>query len=1273
MNWRIKIFAAVLLVGIGWGRIARADFCGAYGGPTSFRIFDIDYSIVFGHLQRGNCDDDGDGRSDTGGWVPAEMTCTNGEGTRQVIRRRVCVSQFGDQILFSQCGVQEAIDACAAAIIDAELNEQERLEEIRRAQEEARRRAEAARQEAEREARRRALEEQQIRDSLRPMELVCRPLSRDQVLGWTNEFGSYILECEYGCGIQECGIFSSVSCNVMAICDATLRNCDMNQPHLDSCANACRDEMRHEWREQLAACETPPEESEEVSLPSPADLSAPNDGDDSPWAPDGGWEEEEEDVAGAGAGEGVGNEDVPERAEGGGAPAAGEGETGGYGRGDYQAEVMRRYLENLRQAGPNPTPEARQDAAKRAVADARTEMNHRSVAGQYGEIEEQISRGNSMAARLAGARSENYEGAINDYQGDQRQSHPGAIPTPRPSNGMTASAVNRRNAGLIGEGDRGPTVGDPVINGIFCYDKIFAKENVPFGPPVELSGRYCGDSNPEEVLQGALGPGWGLNVESSIFYSLGSRYLSYQNAEGGRINFALSDGQPLTAENLQNACSVGLNYSADFIAVGAPLKLHADIHINRSPANCHQIVFEFLLKNGAGNKTEFRRVYDFSDNFTGAKELENGILLSDRASENIDRMESFATLRESLPDLRLADHIQGIKSRVRQRNQAASDVWMESDPGPLGMILLSQSFAEQRELGRWEDASIHLEDGTLARMVLHKELDAGFFTDSNMPGRFVSFALSNIVVPVVKWEDAAGNATTIERRTLYQKYFTGRLSARGWIDQRVEVDPIQEREESFRGNPVTSYSFDSRMIKERNHSVQFTLYETQIPKATETIIRNGDRSIALTSRYRLEHDITASADYKENELFPAPIEGRRKEDRDIMVLHPRPVLASANGNGKVAAFRYGYVSGAGVCNRNEAPGGEHMAFMSHNEAGPGARNAPGDCHAAGPLLQNSAGGNFFGGPLILTAWTPPSPTTGRAIPVFDGSGVKPEFFLYEPANVPNSLYSPRMTETGFLNAQPSNQAGVENTFAENIRETYIRNTYDDENRVSMHQLGQSGAIQYGYLFQNGRSIVNVLTRGDVSHSFEYEGGKLIRRTLNPAGVGGLPSLTTEYAYASAPADKPYLQGRLQSMALPSGERLEYAYRDAGDDLQRYDIREVNRISTEGRRVLVGRFDYDDGGAAHGFLSKITSAVRLAPATIDGNETVTLQHRYDYQEADLNPCNANRPQGNLVKVIYPDGTFESWKHNVHGQPIFHRNRAGAEINFSYYGTGEGCGP
>lgn len=61
-------------------------------------------------------------------------------------------------------------------------------------------------------------------------------------------------------------------------------------------------------------------------------------------------------------------------------------------------------------------------------------------------------------------------------------------------------------------------------------------------------------------------------------------------------------------------------------------------------------------------------------------------------------------------------------------------------------------------------------------------------------------------------------------------------------------------------------------------------------------------------------------------------------------------------------------------------------------------------------------------------------------------------------------------------------------------------------------------------------------------------------------------------------------------------------------------------------------------------------------------------QYDFE--GQNRCSTKL--GLPARITYPDQSTEQIEYNNLGQPLFNRSRLGAETNFSYYGTGNGCG-
>lgn len=1052
----------------------------------------------------------------------------------------------------------------------------------------------------------------------------------------------------------------SIPCTVYAPASDSNRNAQGFEEDITRCNQMCNDELAR-ITAGMPNCGVG--EMRDTGI-TPDDLAEGGEGDE-PWEPDGGWGPEDEQ---AGGGEEIDNEDLPGHAEG-----EPEAEEGDYSREDYEREVQERAMENRRNGMPP------QEAEDRAIADARSEMNERSVGSRRDEASAASETGQNQAANLRGNAWHVQEQRRDQSREETLQRHPSEIPRSNPDANLTPSIQNAQNADLIGEGQNGRTTGDPVINGHFCADKIFAKTNVPAGPPVEVTGKYCSYQAPSVTTSGALGPGWTLNVESHILYYPGSSNLSYQDPNGDTINFT-TDEAPINIGALQNSCSENFGYTARFFAVGKPLVIDAQISV--APEDCHQIVFEFQLLNDNGDKSTFKRSYDFTQPYMGTKVVETRYLWIDPATGE-RRVNNLRQLHaRDLPalDNNIPQYLAQAKDLVRQRTRNAAVLERENDPGPLGMNLLSQSYPEANafppDVTEWHDAALN-------SSYVYSSIDAGFFSGGEGRGRFVSYALPAIVAPVVRWEDASGNRTDIERTTSWEKYHTAQVSGQRFIHNWREIGPLQEREENFRGQTVTTYSYDDQMMRQDDHFISYTLYETLIPKVTEVTLRNGEASMRLDFRWQVEHDITASGIYNRENLFRAPISSVRE---DIMVLKPRPILNQINGNQTEAKFRYSYVSRLGMCNQRYSPHlidyTGHMAFFARRDPGDlpaGQQYQLEDCNPNNPVWLKDMWNNFFfAGPLVLTAWVPPHPTTGTA--TFNAEAVKPEYFFYEQANTETAalrgikypLHYIRMTETGFLNGMPTWDTGRR----EEDRTPYIVNTYNDHNLVETHQLGDTGSIEYTYDDVGDGYRIDVVTRGGMQESFNFLGnlgsGLLQSHTTDTAGS----ALTTTYEYEPPPNRKPHVQGRLKASRLPDGQRLEYVYRDSGqpNGFYFYQPRIVRRIGTDATQQQT-EFHYIIPDES--LREKVTRVVTPAPDSETGNETVTTELIYDYQaearEADLNPCNANQPQGNLVKMIHPDGTYETWKHNRKGQPIFYRNPFGIETTYAYFGTGEACGP
>lgn len=1172
---------------------------------------------------------------------------------------------------------------------------------------------------ADAEARRQGCEnaENEIRARMEPRPAFCRPRDdgRPHFPGCPDPtVFDMILDCAFDC--YNDFVSTSINYDVFGLCDIVGRNCDLDDHDMAVGASHCLEALGDQSEGlpgYVAGAPGSEGRSGDTGISRSELYENDRDGDgdsDGAYEPPGGFEDEEaEEVAESGHEEGEGEidgEDIPE-ADFEGAAGEREAEAAtGYSQDDYEQEVRRRAVENLRRLGPNPTEEERRAAGYQAVADARTEINRRAATDRRGESAQAVEDGKAEAARMKNHFSLVRGQFADRSRGQALEKRATEIPRPTPDASSTASMATEKNAGLIGEGERGPTVADPVINGTFCYDKVFARENTTIGFPVEVSAKYCSYQSPSTTPSGALGPGWTLNVESHVLYYPGESSLFYQDPSGNNFHFTLDaanggwhkpDGtfMNVTAQGLQSSCEENFGYSADFLAVGAPLLMKAKV--STEAKDCHLVVFEFELIDPSGAKSYFKRVHDLSQPYPGTKEVETRNLWSEKSTREVDPLSQLHAA--DLPRIDLPHYVSQARDLAGERTRKATVLESANDPGPLGMVLLSQSYTDANAL---PDQALEEHDAALNSSLVATGVDAGFFAGRQGKGRFVSYAIPAIVAPVVRWEDPSGNAVDIGRKTFWQKYYSARVSAKALIHNWREVGELEETRRDYRGHAYTEYSYDERKMKEVDHAVSYTLYETLIPRATLVTLRSNAVSLELDLRYQMEHDVASSGAYKTNNLFPAPIFRNQNEREDILVLRPRPVLIDVYGNTD-AAFNYGFVSGEGVCNLYDnitSPPhlisyNGHMAFMGSVDPGAlpqGSRHRVEGCQkeAGGILLKDAEGRDYFAGPLILTAWIPPHPVTGNAESTFDGSAMKPEYFMYEPSNpetdalqnIQYPLHYLRMTETGSLNAWPFN-APEAAALRGADRQIYLVNRYSDQNLVESQQLGDSGAVSYTYETinydggQRQRHITRVVTRGGVNHAFEYDGppgrGLLKSQTINPGEAGGLPALTTQYEYAPAPAGKPHIQGRLAAVTMPDRQRLEYSYMEQGDplDFHRYAVREISQVTPGGRRVLVSRFAYDPAGRELGFYNKVASVTGPAPLGIVGNETVTTQFRYDYQEPDLYSCNMREPQGKLVKIIYPDTTFEAWKHNIYGQPIFHRNRQGATTTFSYYGSGSAC--
>lgn len=1134
----------------------------------------------------------------------------------------------------------------------------------------------------------RAESERQVRESLSPRNQICnwiQPPPPHRELEWTGEFLTGVLECQYGCS-NEC-TFAAVSCNVAGTCDPHLANCNLNQANIDSCATSCQAELGTASR-NIANCNAQAGSGEEVEIDiTPSDLY--DNDDESDWEPSGGWGEQDSDGAGSSPDDdAIGPEDIPEGGEAASGESASDGD--GYSQSDYERDVFRRYMGELQGLGDNPTDAQKEAAKNRTIAEARSEINERGIQGEVAPRAEALQAGETAANNLLGSTAR----VILENEGISRtatvQSRPTEMPRGNPNANRTPTANDQKVADLNGEGANGKFAGDPVINGTFCYDKMFAKENVVAGPPIEVSGRYCSYQSPSVTAAGALGPGWTLNVESNILYFPGSNYLAYQDPQGSTVNFQIagagenqpslwvsSHGVPLDSAALRNSCVANFGYTARFFAVGQPLVI--DAQISADAQDCHKVVFDFTMMDGDGNKNYFKRVYDLTAPYLGTREVETRKLWSDSSLApiaNIRRL-SRADL-PNYPGFNIPRYITQAKDAVGVRMGNGEIVTKQNDPGPLGMYLLSQSVGERNQLS---DHSISIADAGENYSFVFDRGDAGFYTNSNQKGRFLSYALPAIVAPVVRWEDAAGNKTEIERTTVWKKYYVAKVSAQAFERQWREMGSIQEREEHYRGETVRSYDYHQQFMRQTDHFVGYTLYESLIPQETTVTLRNGEKNTQLRFVWQLEHDITASGSYKRENLFPAPTVQLRD---DIMVLKPRPVLTKVSGNME-ATFGYGYAVNTGTCeifnNITQTPTSflynGHMAFMGRRDPGElaqGRRHAINSCRSEDAvLLKDNLGNDYFAGPLVLTHWFPAHPVTGSSATPFDPASIKPDYFVYKSANpqavalsnIKYPLHYNVMTETGSLNGNV------------NTRIPYIVNTYNNQNFVETHQIGETGAIRFTYSQEGGNNyFINITSRGNVSAQMGFigvlgSGGVLSTRRINQ---GSANEQLISYEYASAPQGKSHIQGRLSAVNNPGERRVEYAYRNVADpfDFSYYQpltiAKKVGRNGTPQQQVTLSYTNSPDNR-----LQKLSRMVTSSPNSEVGAETVAADFRYDWQEADLNPCNANRPQGNLVKKIYPDGTFESWKHNKKGAPIFYRNRFGIETTTSYFGTGEGCGP
>lgn len=231
------------------------------------------------------------------------------------------------------------------------------------------------------------------------------------------------------------------------------------------------------------------------------------------------------------------------------------------------------------------------------------------------------------------------------------------------------------------------------------------------------------------------------------------------------------------------------------------------------------------------------------------------------------------------------------------------------------------------------------------------------------------------------------------------------------------------------------------------------------------------------------------------------------------------------------------------------------------------------------------GSTFYAGPLLFAGVHRLHPDTGHFVerPASEKEPIS-RYFMYElvqpSGNLMDRLYHYRLIEVGDgLQGEivaPPPEAGGRPAY----ERLYIRNNYDERNRVVSHTLADTGTIRYnrldnvtnqefydrkslfirggiGDIFQDGRhaidagndiNLVWVSSRGGIDwlYGFDTE-GQLIFRTVNPFGNRSSPPLTTSYTYTPADNAHPYVTSRLAATKLPSGIQIQQVFSGRGNN------------------------------------------------------------------------------------------------------------------------------
>lgn len=568
----------------------------------------------------------------------------------------------------------------------------------------------------------------------------------------------------------------------------------------------------------------------------------------------------------------------------------------------------------------------------------------------------------------------------------------------------------------------------------------------------------------------------------------------------------------------------------------------------------------------------------------------------------------------------------------------------------------------------------------------HYEVQA-FNYNRNIDAQLFHWLPSGIVAPLRVVEDPNLGRLDIQYEVTYRSFrqylnYANSMQWQGYYSYEYsscEVDNLDEE-----GGEECSNHEEAEGATDPEYRTDYTVYQvdTQLPKTMVMSVKRGQRVLArFQHHFKLMRDegLEQQLSYAQNPLGPhvrnsLGIGAGRNYEPYRQVFHVTPVLQTVsypNQNKADVTLSYVAPSTQGNCPiaRDEnvldpiAPG--EGLFRMNPRHSYTVRQIDLD------LARGDEDGFYTWSPpgTKLVGWQPPS----LASPGWAHCRDLP-MGRRNLANMTSDYNGPLLLEKVNYGIQGAPTTGLRYGIAagqapirDRIRLTqvrlnndtvYIQNEYDDQGRVFRHSLGETGQISYRYnaqaqAGQNWSQETTVTTRGSIPVIYRYNGDGLLVRKIEAA-------MTTDYTYTAAVGggNIGIGAGRPATIRLPSGERMEYAYNDRAHTLEIYSPVSIRQFGTNNAAVPT-TYTYEPR------FHKIKTMIVPSPQAVAGNPaTATITYSYDYERAELNPCNGQAPKGNLVRIDYPDGKYEAWTHDKLGRVLEHRNRGGAVDRFEY---------